>query len=253
MNRVELIPVLGMPEVCPGDDLAGLIVSATEKADIIITDSDVIAIAQKVVSKAEGRYLHLLDVEPSVEAVKIAHRDRRDARLVEAVLRESNEIVAASERALIVEHHSGAVCAHGGIDRSNLGGDENTVLLLPKNSDASAKNIRENLKQKIASSPVVIIVDTQGRAFRSGVVGVCIGCAGLEPLVDMRGFRDRAGRFLRITQVAHADEIAAAASMIMGQGAEGIPVVVIRGCEYYPGNNPASQLYRKKENDLFRC
>lgn len=252
MSPVELIPLPGMPEVRPGDDLAGLIASAAAMADIILADGDVIAIAQKIVSKAEGRYVRLSDVEPSAEAVEIANRDGRDARLVEAVLRESNEIVAASERALIVEHRSGAVCAHGGVDRSNLEGDEDTVLLLPEDSDASAKKIRGDLRQKTGAFPAVIIVDTQGRAFRSGVVGVCIGCAGLEPLVDLRGTRDRARRLLEITQVAQADEIAAAASIVMGQGAEGRPVAVIRGYEYHPGNNPASRLYRKKEDDLFR-
>ncbi|MBT3352957.1 MAG: coenzyme F420-0:L-glutamate ligase, partial [Nitrospinaceae bacterium] len=152
----------------------------------------------------------------------------------------------------IVEHRSGAVCAHGGVDHSNLAGDADQVLLLPEDADASARKMRKELEKKIGFPPAVLIVDTQGRAFRSGVVGVSIGCAGIEPLVDMRGELDRSGQRLEITQVAQADEIAAATSIIMGQGAESIPVVIVRGYAYHPGENSASRLFRKKEDDLFR-
>jgi coenzyme F420-0:L-glutamate ligase/coenzyme F420-1:gamma-L-glutamate ligase len=252
MNPVELIPIPGIPEVRPGDDLAELIARAAEGAGIEIQDSDILALAQKIVSKAEGRYVRLSEVEPSAEAAKIAGRDGRDARLVEVVLRESNEVISASKRALIVEHRSGAVCAHGGVDRSNLEGDEDTVLLLPEDADASARRIRGELEQRCGARPAVLIVDTQGRAFRSGVVGVAIGCAGIEPIADLRGERDRAGRRLEITLAAQADEAAAAASLVMGQAAEGIPAALIRGHAYLKGDGPASRLFRRKEDDLFR-
>ena len=252
MNSVELIPLAGIPEVRAEDNLSGIILSAIGESGLTFLKGDILAIAQKIVSKAEGRYVRLSEIEPSEEATHIAERDGRDARLVEVVLRESNEIVIASNKALIVEHRSGAVCAHGGVDHSNLAGDADQVLLLPEDADASARKMRKELEKKIGFPPAVLIVDTQGRAFRSGVVGVSIGCAGIEPLVDMRGELDRSGQRLEITQVAQADEIAAATSIIMGQGAESIPVVIVRGYAYHPGENSASRLFRKKEDDLFR-
>ena len=252
MTTAELIPVPGIPEIRPGDDLAAILWAAMEAGGLGLIDGDVIALAQKIVSKAEGRFVRLSDVEPSKEALTIARRDGRDARLVETVLRESNEVVVASERALIVEHRSGAVCAHGGVDRSNLREDGDTVLLLPEDADASARKISAGLERIDGVRPAVLIVDTQGRAFRSGVVGVSIGCAGLEPLVDLRGEADRSGRPLEITLLAQADELAAAASIVMGQGAEGIPAAILRGISYKKGEEPASRLFRKKEDDLFR-
>ncbi|MEK6709853.1 MAG: coenzyme F420-0:L-glutamate ligase, partial [Nitrospinota bacterium] len=183
---------------------------------------------------------------------RIAGRDGRDARLVEVVLREANEVVAASERALIVEHRSGAVCAHGGVDRSNLAGEKDVVLLLPEDPDASARALREKIARAGGRRPAILIADTQGRAFRRGVVGVAIGCAGVEPVADLRGTPDRAGRPLDITQVAQADELAAAASAVMGQAAEGVPAVLVRGARYLPGEAPARTLFRPKGEDLFR-
>jgi coenzyme F420-0:L-glutamate ligase/coenzyme F420-1:gamma-L-glutamate ligase len=252
MNSVELISLTRIPEVRPEDNLSEIVLSAAAESGLTFIKGDILALAQKIVSKAEGRYVRLSEVEPSKEATHIAERDGRDARLVEVVLRESNEIVVASDKALIVEHRSGAVCAHGGVDHSNLAGDEDYVLLLPEDADASARKIQSELKKKIDFPPAVLIVDTQGRAFRSGVVGVSIGCAGIEPLVDMRGELDRSGHRLEITQVAQADEIAAAASILMGQGAESIPAVIVRGYAYRPGGGPTSRLFRKKEDDLFR-
>ena len=252
MNSVEIIPVTGLPEIKEGDALASLILEALETGGEHIRDRDILVLAQKIVSKAEGRILDLKSVEPSQEAIEIANRDGRDPRLVEAVLGESNEIVVASERALIAEHRSGAVCAHAGIDRSNLRGDEDEVLLLPRDADASARKLHEEIQSAANTFVPVLIADTQGRAFRRGVVGVAIGCAGLEPLVDLRGEKDRSGRVLEITILAHADEIAAAASMVMGQDKQGVPAVLIRGLEYHAGDRPASALYRTKEEDLFR-
>ena len=252
MSNVEIIPVTGLPEIKEGDALAPLILEALETGGMKIQDRDVLVLAQKIVSKAEGRILDLKSVEPSPEAFDIANRDGRDPRLVEAVLRESNEIVVASERALIVEHRTGAVCAHAGIDRSNVGGDEDHVLLLPQDADASARKLHEEIQSAAGVFVPVLIVDTQGRAFRRGVVGVAIGCASLEPLVDLRGEKDRSGRALEITILAHADEIAAAASLVMGQDKQGVPAVLIRGLKYHAGDAPARTLYRTKEEDLFR-
>ena len=252
MKNVEIIPVAGLPEIKSGDAIAPLILEAIETGGAKIQDRDVLVLAQKIVSKSEGRILDLKSVEPSQEAIHIANRDGRDPRLVEAVLGESNEIVVASERALIVEHRTGAVCAHAGIDRSNLRGNEDEVLLLPRDADASARKLHEEIQSAANTFVPVLIADTQGRAFRRGVVGVAIGCAGLEPLVDLRGEKDRSGRVLEITILAHADEIAAAASMVMGQDKQGVPAVLIRGLAYHEGNAPASALYRTKEEDLFR-
>ena len=252
MNSVEIIPVTGLPEIKEGDALASLILEALETGGEHIQDRDILVLAQKIVSKAEGRILDLKSVEPSQEAIEIANRDGRDPRIVEAVLGESNEIVVASERALIAEHRSGAVCAHAGIDRSNLRGDEDEVLLLPRDADASARKLHEEIQSAANTFVPVLIADTQGRAFRRGVVGVAIGCAGLEPLVDLRGEKDRCGRVLEITILAHADEIAAAASLVMGQDKQGVPAVLIRGLAYHEGNAPARALYRTKEEDLFR-
>ena len=252
MKNVEIIPVTGLPEIKKGDALAPLILNALETGGVKIRNRDVLVLAQKIVSKAEGRILDLKSVEPSQEAIDIANRDGRDPRLVEAVLGESNEIVVASERALIVEHRTGAVCAHAGVDRSNLRGGEDEVLLLPRDADLSARKLYEEIKNAANAFVPVLIADTQGRAFRRGVVGVAIGCAGLEPLVDLRGEKDRSGRVLEITILAHADEIAAAASMVMGQDKQGVPAVLIRGLEYHEGDRPAQTLYRTKEEDLFR-
>ncbi len=252
MNSVEIIPVTGLPEIQEGDALAPMILEAIEASGAKIRDRDILVLAQKIVSKAEGRLLDLNSVEPSREALDIANRDGRDPRLVEAVLRESNEIVVASERALIVEHRTGAVCAHAGIDRSNVKGGKDRVLLLPRDADLSARKLHEEVKRTTNAFVPVLIADTQGRAFRRGVVGVAIGCAGLEPLVDLRGEKDRTGRMLEITILAHADEIAAAASLVMGQDKQGIPAVLIRGLDYHEGNTPARALYRTKEEDLFR-
>lgn len=202
MKRVEIIPILGLPEVQNRDAIAPLILGALDAEGIKVQNRDVLVLAQKIISKAEGRLLDLGGVEPSRKALDIACRDGRDPRLVEAVLRESNEIVVASENALIVEHRTGAVCAHAGIDRSNVGEGAEQVLLLPRDPDRSARKLHEDLRRATGAFVPVLIADTQGRAFRRGVCGVAIGCAGLAPLADLRGEKDRAGRALAITILA---------------------------------------------------
>ncbi|MED5578581.1 MAG: coenzyme F420-0:L-glutamate ligase [Nitrospinota bacterium] len=252
MNKIEMIPVTGISEILPNDNLFEKIFNQMEKLGISYLENDILCIAQKIVSKAENRYVDLNEIQPSEDAMKIAKRDNRDPRLVEVVIRESNEIIVATEKALIVEHHTGMVCAHAGIDRSNLPENENIVLLLPKNADLSAAKIRKEVFKKKQVTIAVVIVDTQGRAFRRGVVGVSIGSSGIESISDLRGKADRFGKPLLITILAQADEIAAAASSVMGQADESIPAVIMRGMNYRRGDIASSQLYRSKDEDLFR-
>ena len=252
MNKIEMIPITGISEILPNDNLFEKISNQMEKLGISYIDTDILCVAQKIVSKAENRYVNLKDIVPSKKAIKIAQRDNRDSRLVEVVMRESNEIIVASEKALIVEHRSGMVCAHAGIDRSNIPEDEDVVLLLPMDADLSAKKIKEEVYKKKQVKIAVVVVDTQGRAFRRGVVGVSIGSSGIEPVSDLRGEKDRSGRSLLITILAQVDEIAAAASSVMGQAGESIPAVIIRGMNYRKDDLPSSQLYRSKDEDLFR-
>lgn len=252
MNKIEIIPITGISEILPNDNLFEKISNQMEKLGVSYMDTDILCVAQKIVSKAENRFVDLKEIVPSEEAIQIAQRDNRDSRLVEVVMRESNEIIVASEKALIVEHRTGMVCAHAGIDRSNLPGDEDVVLLLPKDADLSAKKIKEEVYKKEQVKIAVIVVDTQGRAFRRGVVGVSIGSSGIESLSDLRGKKDRSGRSLLITILAQVDEIAAAASSVMGQAGESIPAVIIRGMNYRKDDLPSSQLYRSKDEDLFR-
>ncbi len=252
MNKIEMIPITGISEILPNDNLFEKISRQMENLGISYKKDDILCIAQKIVSKAENRYLNLKEISPSKEAIKIAKRDSRDPRLVEAVMGESNEIIIATEKALIVEHRTGMVCAHAGIDRSNILGEEDTILLLPKDADLSASKIREKVLKKEQVKIAVIIVDTQGRAFRRGVVGVSIGSSGIESLSDLKGEKDRSGRPLLITVLAQADEIAAAASSVMGQAGESIPAVIIRGINYRKDDIPSSKLYRSKDEDLFR-
>ncbi|MFQ5894665.1 MAG: coenzyme F420-0:L-glutamate ligase [Nitrospinota bacterium] len=250
--RVEIVGLSGLPLIGPGDDLGGLLAAALERQGAQLRDEDILVVAQKVVSKAEGRMVDLREVAPSPEAQAIALRDGRDPRLVEVVLRESNEVVRAAPVALIVEHRLGCVCAHGGVDRSNVAGSDEIALLLPLDPDASARRLRERLREIAGAAPAVLISDSQGRAFRRGVVGVALGCAGLEPLVDRRGELDLFGRSLQITQVGTADQVASAASLVMGEGDEAIPAVLIRGLPYRRSERPARVLLRPKAEDLFR-
>tara|TARA_Y100000588_G_scaffold340346_1_gene383654 strand:+ start:3570 stop:4331 length:762 start_codon:yes stop_codon:yes gene_type:complete len=252
MNSIEIIPITGIPEIHPNDSIFEKISNQMEKLGVSYIKNDILCIAQKIVSKSENQYANLKEIVPTEDAIKIAQRDDRDPRLVEAVIRESNEIIIATEKALIVEHRTGMVCAHAGIDRSNLPGEEDTILLLPKDADLSARKIREEVLKKEQVEIAVIVVDTQGRAFRRGVVGVSIGSSGLESLSDLRGEKDRSGKPLLITILAQADEIAAAASMAMGQAGESIPAVIIRGLNYRKNNISSSELYRSKDEDFFR-
>jgi coenzyme F420-0:L-glutamate ligase/coenzyme F420-1:gamma-L-glutamate ligase len=256
MARLELIAPEGLPAVRDGDDLVALALRAWEAA-AGPQQGDVLVLAQKIVSKAEGRRVALDGVEPSPEARDVAQQVGKDPRLVQLILSESRRIVRQRPGVLIVEHRLGWIMANAGIDQSNVdgGADDGCALLLPRDPDASAARLREALAQRCGVAPGVVINDSFGRPWRRGSVGVALGCAGLPALADLRGRADLFGRTLRATEVALADELASAASLLMGQGAEGRPLVVARGVmagrERVP-SAPALDLVRPAAEDLFR-
>jgi coenzyme F420-0:L-glutamate ligase/coenzyme F420-1:gamma-L-glutamate ligase len=253
---LTLTPLPEFPLVQPGDDLAELILRSLERAGMTLLDGDVLALAQKIVSKAEGRLINLARVMPSPRAAELAQAAEKDPRFVELVLRESSEVLRVRPGTLIVEHCLGFVCANAGIDHSNVAGDdrpgEEWVLLLPRDPDGSASRLRCALETRSGARLGVIILDSHGRAWRMGVVGAAIGLSGLPGLVDLRGEPDLFGFHLRITQVGAADELAAAASLVMGQAAEGTPVVHIRGFPYPLREGSLGELLRPRDLDLFR-
>jgi coenzyme F420-0:L-glutamate ligase/coenzyme F420-1:gamma-L-glutamate ligase len=250
---VSLTAVPGIPLVEPGDDLASMVVDALRQAGLSLRDGDVLVFAQKIVSKAEGRYIELDRVEPSPRAVELASRLGADPRHVEVVLSESREVVRCANGILITEHRLGFVMANAGIDQSNVshaGGER--LLLLPADPDASCAALKAALDRAFDANIAVVMNDSFGRPLRNGVVGVAIGAAGLPSLRNLIGEPDLFGRAMRVTEVAFADEIASAASMIMGQCGEGRPVVHIRGLSWSGEPGPATDLARPKEKDLFR-
>ena len=251
-----LTPLSGLPLVEQGDRLDELILTALEKAGISLADGDIFVLAQKIVSKAEGRLVNLAKIEPSQRAVELAGEIEKDPRLVELILRESREVLRTRPGAIIVEHRLGFVCANAGIDHSNVKGEgtqaEEWVLLLPEDPDRSAEAIRGQLEAASNARLGVMIIDSHGRAWRNGTVGLAIGLSGLPGLVDLRGQPDLFGYQLRITQVGAADELAAGASLVMGQAAEATPVVHVRGFPYPLREASLGELFRPKEFDMFR-
>lgn len=250
-RKISIIALDGLPLVMPGDDITGLIIAALDTARETLIDGDVLVIAQKIISKTEHRYVSLASVTPSAAAVTLAEKTGKDPRLVELILRESIAVVRYRPGVIIVEHRLGIVHANAGIDQSNIEGDDR-VLLLPEDPDASAAHIRARLMEHYGVDTAIIINDSGGRAWRNGVIGYAIGCAGINPLVDLRGTEDLYGRRLKVTQVAVADELAGAASMMMGQGKEAIPAVIIRGARVEHGDGGAGVLIRDPSEDLFR-
>lgn len=249
---LSLTPLPGLPPIRPGDDLAALIAAALERAGLVLADGDVLAVTQKIVSKAEGRLRQLADVQPSARAQALAAETRKDPRLVELILQESQAILRTRPDLLIAEHRLGIVLANAGIDRSNLGGDDETVLLLPEDPDASATRLRQALQRASGASLGVIITDSVGRAWRRGTVGIAIGTAGVAPFADLRGHQDLAGRPLQVSEIAPADSLAAAAVLVMGEAAEGRPVVLLRGAGGGGADTPARVVLRPRAEDLFR-
>lgn len=251
MNHLTLTPLAGIPLIRPGDDLADILLRALEKADLLLADGDVLVLAQKIVSKAEGRLVHLDTINPSAQAAELATRSDKDSRLCELILGESRAVLRVRPGTIIVEHRLGFVCANAGIDHSNVPG-EDRVLLLPEDPDRSAGEIRARLEAASGKRLGVMIIDSHGRAWRLGVVGACIGLSGLPGLVDLRGQPDLFGSPLRITTIAAADELAAAASLMMGQAAEGTPAVHARGFPYPLREGSLRELIRPEELDLFK-
>ena len=251
-NGIALLPLRGLPEVMPGDDLAALLLQQLQAYPL--AGGDILVIAQKVVSKAEDRYVDLAGITPSERAVNLAGKVGKDARLVELILAQSKRVVRYREDILIVEHRLGFIHANAGIDHSNIPQNpaSERVLLLPENPDASAARIREQIRRQRDADIGVIINDSAGRAWRNGVTGIAIGAAGLPCLLDLRGEHDLHGNPLRVTEVGIADEIAAAASLVMGQAAQGIPAVLVRGLDLRGAATDASALIRDPDKDLFR-
>jgi coenzyme F420-0:L-glutamate ligase/coenzyme F420-1:gamma-L-glutamate ligase len=251
---IELIAVPGIPQVAPGDDLAEVILGKLAASGLALADGDAVVVAQKIVSKAEGRIVDLAEIIVSPRAETLAREVGKDPRLVEIILAESRRVVRHRPNVLIVEHRLGFVMANAGVDQSNVAPEDGRerALLLPRDPDVSAERLRAALTSRTGCTLGVVINDSFGRAWRRGTVGIAVGSAGIPALLDKRGDQDLFGRTLRVTLVAVADEIAAAASLLMGQADEGRPVVVVRGVLPRGPAMPAAALVRPADEDMFR-
>lgn len=251
-----LTPLHGIPDIKANDSLADIIDQAMLDSQLTFAEGDILVLAQKIVSKAEGRLVNINSVTPSERAKDLAKTVEKDPRHIELILQESCEVMRTRPGTIIVQHKNGFVCANAGIDHSNVRGDwgaeEDWVLLLPEDADRSARLLRDEWTKRHGVQLGVMIIDSHGRAWRQGTVGVCIGLAGMPGVVDLRGTADLYGYRLRVTQVAAADELAAAASLMMGQAAESTPVVHIRGFPYPLREGTLQEMIRPKETDLFR-
>jgi coenzyme F420-0:L-glutamate ligase/coenzyme F420-1:gamma-L-glutamate ligase len=250
MASLTLTAIEGIPMIMPGDNLAELIAYALARMDLKLRDGDILSVCQKIVSKAEGRLVSLKDVEPSPMALKFAERWDKDPRSVELVLRQTSRIVRMDNAVLIVETGPGWVCANAGIDESNSLEDDRAILL-PEDPDASAVRLRDDLKRLTGAAVAVLVTDTFGRPWRDGLTEVCLGIAGLDPMLDLRGTTDLGGRELHHTVIAIGDELACAAGLLMPK-AGATPAVLIRGYHYQPADGSAKALIRPAASDLFR-
>jgi coenzyme F420-0:L-glutamate ligase/coenzyme F420-1:gamma-L-glutamate ligase len=248
-TAVSCLALRGLPEIRAGDDLAAIIRAALRQSGLDLGSRDLLVVAQKIVSKSEGRLVRLTDITPSAEAQALALKVQKDARFVELVLRESKEILRAVPNILISRHRCGWVMANAGIDRSNIPDADEHVLLLPEDCDASARRLREALAPE---HPAVIISDSFGRPWREGTVNVALGVAGYAGVLDLRGTTDRAGRTLQSTQIALADAVAAGAGLVMGESTEGVPVTLVRGLDFSAPVSDGRSIVRPSEGDLFR-
>jgi coenzyme F420-0:L-glutamate ligase/coenzyme F420-1:gamma-L-glutamate ligase len=249
-DSIQLIPVSGIPLVKEGDDAAELILEAVQKMGMTWEPNDVLVVAQKIVSKSEGRLRDLKKINPGLLAVNVSKQVNKDPRLVELILSESRVIVRAKPDVLIVETLSGLICANAGVDRSNVEG-EDVACLLPEDPDRSAKKIRETIEARAGCPVAVILSDTFGRPFRLGQANVAIGCSGIAPLRDERGKPDLYGRELQDTLIAEVDQLASAAGLLMKKAGR-IPAVIIRGHDLTRGEEPVKTLFRPEKEDLFR-
>jgi coenzyme F420-0:L-glutamate ligase / coenzyme F420-1:gamma-L-glutamate ligase len=252
--RLEVFALPGIPMVRQGDNLPALILAGLQRAGQTLRPRDIIVVAQKIVSKAEGRMVDVATVEPSPQAVALAVEVEKDPRLVEVILSESRRIVRHRPNLMIAEHRRGWVMANAGIDHSNVapGDGRELVLLLPLDPDASAETLRQELAARTGKRIAVVISDSFGRPFRRGTVGIALGAAGIPAVIDWRGHPDLFGRTLEVTETGFADEIAAAASLVMGQADEAVPIALVRGLSWTAPELPAAELVRPPEHDLFR-
>lgn len=245
-----------IPLIRRDDNLADIVLKSLQETGLELQDNDILVLAQKIVSKAEGRKVNLATVSPSPRAIELAQQTEKDPRVVELMLQESNEVLRTRVGTIIVEHKLGFVCANAGIDHSNVAGDGDTteewVLLLPEKPDQSCALLRNEIESKTGKQIGVVIIDSHGRAWRNGTVGVAIGMSGVPGIIDKRGDKDLFGYTLRITIIGAADELAAAASLVMGQASEGKPVVHVRGFPYPLQEGSLKELIRPKEQDMFR-
>lgn len=253
-TQLSITALGGMPRVAPGDDLAALLIAALEGNGIAPRARDILVVTSKIVSKAEGRYLDLDDIEPGERARELSQITRKDARLVQAILSEATEVIRAKPNVLIVATRHGLVMANAGIDQSNLGAQDHgrRVLLLPQAPDESALRLKARLDRHFDVGLGVILSDSVGRAWRLGTVGLAIGAAGIPSLWDRRGEKDLSGRPLEVTEVAFADAVAGAAVLAMGEAAEGRPAALVRGLDWSAPERPAAALVRPKAEDMFR-
>jgi coenzyme F420-0:L-glutamate ligase / coenzyme F420-1:gamma-L-glutamate ligase len=252
VNTIQVIAVENLPLIKKGDNLGQLIVETAKKQNTPIQEKDVIVVTHVAVSKAEGNIINLDQVTPSERAKEIAEKINKDPAMVEVILQETKDIIRIGQNSIITETKSGVICANAGVDRSNVSGDRN-VVPLPKNPNASAQNIRQEIKRLTGANVAVIVSDTHGRPFRMGEINVTVGVAGIKPIRDRRGEKDLFGYVLRIKQTAIADELSSAAELVIGQANEGIPAAIIRGYKYQTAENAsATELTRPKEKDLFR-
>ena len=251
--RLEIFAIPGLPMVRAGDDLASLIADALATAGTSLRDGDVVVVAQKIVSKAEGRTVDLATVTPTAEALALAAKVEKDPRIVQVVLGESVRVVRSRPNLMIMQHRLGFVMANAGVDQSNVAPSDGVqrALLLPVDPDGSAETIRARLAERFGVKLGCIISDSFGRPWRRGTAGVAIGCAGLPSLIDLRGQPDLFGRILEVSIIGFADEIAAAASLLQGQAAEGQPVIVVRGLTWTAPDASVADLVRPPEEDLF--
>lgn len=255
-RSLVMTAIQNVPFIKKGNDLAAILIDLIKKQGLEVNDNDIFVFAQKIVSKAEGRLVNLDTIQPSDEAYQIEKITQKDPRFIEAVLRESKKVIRTRPNTLIVEHKNGFICANAGIDHSNVGDgnplSEDWVLLLPEDADKSAAQIRKKLEVHFSKKIGVLIIDSHGRAWRNGTVGITIGVAGIPALVDLRGKKDLVGFELRITMVGAADELAAGASLMMGQASEGTPIIHVKGFPYPLRESSLQELIRPEETDLFR-
>jgi coenzyme F420-0:L-glutamate ligase/coenzyme F420-1:gamma-L-glutamate ligase len=251
-SRIEIIPIPVVPDIKAGDKLDLIILESMSNANEFLSKGDIVVVAQKVISKAEGRLIDLKLVNPSEKSLQIAKQNDKDPRLIELILNESVDILRLARGIIIVETKRGLICANAGVDQSNVENSNHYATLLPEDADLSARELRHSFKRKTGIDVAVVITDTFGRPFREGQINVAIGIAGIQPIKSYIGTMDMYGKKLKVTEIAVVDEIASAAELQMGKS-ERIPVVIIRGYLYQMVENSSlSQLLRSKEKDLFR-